>query len=198
MFCKYCGSSLPDGVKFCPACGKPTPRGSAGAASDISSAANTLEGSVSPRKPEHFAHASDPAVRVKKTYNIGNFIFWAGCAIAMLGLFLPYCSVSLLGFGEDVALMETEDGIFFLGIILVLAVLNIFKLNILCIIGSLFHMSLVLYENDNIKSYARGLAENEIGHTLLFLGSITMILASIAALVMWIKKKKKCITYREV
>ena len=66
MFCKYCGSSLPDGVKFCPACGKPTPRGSAGAASDISSAANTLEGSVSPRKPEHFAHASDPAVKVRR------------------------------------------------------------------------------------------------------------------------------------
>lgn len=25
MFCKHCGATLPDGVKFCPSCVKPTP-----------------------------------------------------------------------------------------------------------------------------------------------------------------------------
>lgn len=168
MFCKFCGKPLPDGVKFCPSCGKPTPLKETGS----------------------FSRTADSSIKVKKTYNIGNFIFWTGCVFAILGLFLPYCSVSLLGFGEDVALMETEDGMYFLAVIIILAVLNIFKLNILCIIGSLFHIALVIYENDNIKSYARGLAENEIGHTLLFLGSIVMILASIAALVMWLQKKR--------
>ena len=24
MFCKHCGKAMPDGVKFCPACGKPS------------------------------------------------------------------------------------------------------------------------------------------------------------------------------
>ena len=190
MFCKYCGNNLPDGVKFCPACGKPT--ANADAAPKKSSIPNT--GASRPVKPVHpMGTSAAPKAKIRKTYNIGNFILWGGCAVALISLFLPYCSasISLLGYSasESLTLMEADDGIFFLVIIAIVAVLNIFKLNILCIAGSAFHMFLVTYENQNINDYVGGLVEYNMGHTLLLLGSIAMLISSIVALVLWIRQK---------
>ena len=190
MFCKYCGATLPDGVKFCPSCGKQlgNPDANAPKAPGGSYAAAPGVSQTPPVRPMDFV--PKPAVKVKKTYNIGNFIFWAGCALAALGLFLPYCSVSMLGFGKEMTLMEAEDGMYFLVIIAVLAVLNIFKLNIVNVAGSVFTLWLVSYENQNIQDYGRGLVDYEIGHTLLLFGSVVMLIAAIAGLVLWIMKKR--------
>ncbi len=198
MFCKHCGKAMPDGVKFCPACGKPSgnPGGAQGAAAGNPGV--TTGGQSVSMYGQGGANAyqavtagiGKPPVKIKKTYNIGNFAYWGGCLLALLGLFLPYCSVSFLGYGESINLIDTDDGKIFLGIIIALAVINIFKLNIVSIAGSILLLSLVVYENDNIKSYAGGLADYEIGHTLLYLGSIVMLIAAIAALVMWIMKKR--------
>lgn len=190
MFCKFCGVTLPDGVKFCPSCGKQlgNPDTNAPKMSKAAPAGAPGVSQTPPVRPMEFA--SKPAVKVKKTYNIGNFIFWAGCALAMLGLFLPYCSVSLLGFGKEMTLMEAEDGMYFLVIIAILAVLNIFKLNIVNVVGSIFTLWLVSYENQNIQDYGGGLVDYEIGHTFLLFGSVVMLIAAIAGLVLWIMKKR--------
>lgn len=208
MFCKYCGKTLPDGVKFCPSCGKPTPASGTGAPkpnpipTPVNNSTNTFTGTGTGGTAQGFgtSYVSNPMpgqpMKAKKVHNIGNYILWAACAVTIISLFLPYCStVEIFGQKASVSLM-TEDtiegGMMFLGFTAVVAVLNIFKLNILCIIGSVINLVVVLVFNSYIKdymNYASGLVNYSIGHTLLLLGSIAMIAASIAALVLCIKQK---------
>lgn len=135
-----------------------------------------------------------PRVKVKKTFNIGNFICWGGCALAAISLFLPYVSVSMLGFSEDQALIDTDDGTIFLVIVLVIAVVNLLRLNIGTIILSVLHFYLVYMEHDNIaSSYVSALSDFGMGHTLQFLGAILMLAASVAGLILWMKRKHSAI-----
>ena len=132
-----------------------------------------------------------PRVKVKKSFNIGNFICWTGCALAAVSLFLPYVSVSLFGFSEDQALIDTDDGTIFLVIIVITAVVNLLRLNIGTIILSAFHFYFVYMEHDNIaSSYASALSDFGMGHTLQFLGAILMLASSVAGLILWMKRKR--------
>ncbi len=130
-------------------------------------------------------------IKVKKTYNIGNFICFGGCALAAASLFLPYVSVSLLGFSEDQTLIDTEDGSIFLALILVIAVVNLLRLNIGTIALSAFHLYFVYMEHDNVaSSYASALSDFGMGHTLQIFGSILMLAASVAGLILWMRRKR--------
>lgn len=227
MFCKHCGANLPDGVKFCPSCGKPTVSQGAAPGSGTGPGPNQPvntgaaptgggfhpspgptpgapgNGPLGPGAPNspgnNFTGTSFipnpagynvPAAKRKKTYNIGNFVLWGGCAVAVLSLFLPYCSASMLGYSQSVALMDVETGIYFLGIIGIIAVLNIFKLNILCIIGSVLNLCLIFYGHSYVQEGIGVAIHFEIGNTLLYVGGFVMLGASIAALVLWNKAKK--------
>ena len=210
MFCKHCGANLPDGVKFCPACGKPTVKPGAGSNPPINNGASPTGGTVHPfpgttnseihgtsenkSRGTSFIPSSSgfhaAGSKVKKTFNIGNFILWGGCAVAILSLFLPYCSASFLGFTQSISLIDVETGMYFLVIIGIIAVLNFFKLNILCIVGSVFNLMLALYGRSYVQEEAGGLVNFEIGNTLLFLGSVAMLAASVASLILWNKAKK--------
>ncbi len=204
MFCKHCGTTLPDGVKFCPSCGKPTPSNNipkpvgaagTGGTSGTGTSAGGSQGTGSSYTGGMKPYPGQP-VKVKKTFNIGNYILWAGCAITIISLFLPYCSsVEFLGQKASISLMDPETiegGMIFLIITAAVAVLNIFKLNIVCIIGSAGNLLLVIAFNSYLKDlmhYASGLVNYSIGHTLLILGGIVMMGGSIAGLVFWTKQK---------
>lgn len=132
-----------------------------------------------------------PRVKVKKKFNIGNYVCWGGCALAAASLFLPYVSVSMLGFSEDTTLIDTEDGSFFLAILLVIAVVNLLRLNIGTVVLSVFHLYLVYMEHDNVtSSFVGSLTEFGMGHTLQLLGAFVMLAASVAGLVLWTKYKR--------
>lgn len=187
MFCQYCGTQIADDVKFCPACGKPTEE--------------VLQNTQPNYQANNYDYASSVAaavnVKYKSRYNIGNFILWAGCAIALLSLFLNFATASIEFWGvsesESVKLIETDDGKVFLGLLLAIAVINIFKLNIVTIIGSGFNIFLLNMEIQNIHDNLRGfesMLDYGAGRTLLTLGSILMLLASIAAFVINIRAKK--------
>ncbi|MCI8638898.1 MAG: zinc ribbon domain-containing protein [Coprococcus sp.] len=227
MFCKHCGANLPDGVKFCPSCGKPTvspgaaptPGAGPGPNPPVNNTAATPSGGFrpspgpgpgtpgngtpgpgAPKAPGNNLGGTSfipnpagfnvPTTKPKKTYNIGNFVLWGGCAVAVLSLFLPYCSASAFGFSQSISLMDADTGMYFLGIIGIIAVLNIFKLNILCIIGSIFNLCLIFYGHSYVQEEVGILVDFEIGNTLLYLGGFVMIGASVAALVLWNKMKK--------
>ena len=201
MFCKHCGSTLPDGVKFCPSCGKPTPNTNNNNIPKPAGGTGTGGFGGSHGSGSSYTGGMNPypgqPVKVKKTFNIGNYILWAGCAITIISLFLPYCSsVEILGTKASISLMDPETiegGMIFLIIAAIVAVLNIFRLNIVCIIGSAGNLLLVIVFNSYLKDlmhYASGLVKYSIGHTLLILGSIVMMAASIAGLVLWMKQKK--------
>ena len=81
-------------------------------------------------------NAAVPLGKKKRTFNIGNFVIWAGCVIAFISLFLPFASASFLGFSQSVSLFDTEDGIFFIVTIVATALLNFTRLNLLPTIGS--------------------------------------------------------------
>lgn len=211
MFCKHCGAQVPDNAKFCASCGKPT--GSSGNQSNPGSSAPPVNPSSTssfgtgsngafqptsrPQRNSGFKNAqphispvsSGTKVKIKKKYNIGNIILWVGCAIAILSLFFPYASASAFGFSRSTSLMEAEDGIYFLVVIAIVAILNLFKLNTLCVIGSVFTVFLINLEHQDLSGYG-GLLEYGSGHTLLILGGVVMLLSAIAALVLAILQKK--------
>ena len=212
MFCKNCGSNIGDNVKFCPSCGQPTGiSGSrktttgAGASSgqnpkypydaNLGYGHNSDQGysqnytqnynqTSGPNKFHSFASKSlhgIPGQKYKKQFNIGNYIVWAGCLIALISLFLDFA--------------------FFIGIFVIVAVVNIFKLNIVDLIGSLIAAFFAYLDLKSIKeayeqygSLAKSLADSMIeygaGRTLLVLGIILMVGGSIAAVVLGIKAKK--------
>ena len=85
--------------------------------------------------------------------------------------------------------MEAEDGVYFLAVIAIVAVLNLFKLNTLCVIGSAFTVFLITLEHQDLSGYG-GLLEYGSGHTLLILGGVVMLISAIAALVLAILQKR--------
>lgn len=184
MFCKYCRKQLPDGANFCSSCGK-----------QLRTAASTAEKTSAAGHSTIFNGYTSPnfsaAQKIRKTYNAGNLIYWASCLIALISLFLPYAEIEYLDLRKSQSLMESYDGIIFLTIILIAAVLNLFRLNSGCIILSLFNLILVIYECVSVAPLLKTFGHFSIGNYLLFIGSSLMIISSAAALILWIQKKRR-------
>lgn len=213
MFCKNCGANIGDNVKFCPSCGQPT--GAAGSRktdAGAHTASNQPQGHTQSfgqtggqSNPHSFTARpayGTPGAKYKKHFNIGNYIVWAGCLIALVSLFLDFVTVNAGFLGsESVKLIDTDDAPFFIGIFIIVAVVNIFKLNIVDLIGSLIAVFFAYLDLRSIKeaygqygNWAKSLAESMIkyglGRTCLILGVILMVGGSIAAIVLGIRAKK--------
>lgn len=81
-----------------------------------------------------------PKGHFKKKLNIGNFVVWAGCLAAFISLFLNFATASIdIGIdqsaSESVRLIDADDEIFFIIVIVAVPVINLFKLNIVTILG---------------------------------------------------------------
>lgn len=179
MFCRNCGAQIADHVKFCPACGKPV-------------GANTS--SAQPKQPQQPVM---PKGNFKKKLNLGNFIVWAGCLAAFISLFLNFATASIdIGIAsasESVRLIDADDGIFFIIVIVAVAVINLSKLNIVTILGScvgLFFLYLELADIKNQLGAFESLVTYGAGRTLLILGIILMLAGSVTALILNLRAKK--------
>lgn len=205
MFCKYCGAQLKDNSKFCASCG-------AKLESDSSSARtvrpNTTYANAAHSNPNHsntnhsntaipnsaipnsaVPNATVPLDKKKRTFNIGNFVIWAGCVITFISLFLPFASASFLGFSQSVSLFDTEDGIFFIVTIVATALLNFTRLNLLPTIGSAVMVFFLCLEVNSLND-AGSLVNYGPGRVFLIIGTILMIGGSIGAIVLNILRKK--------
>lgn len=80
-----------------------------------------------------------PKGHFKKKLNIGNFVVWAECLAAFISLFLNFATASIdIGIAsasESVRLIDADDEIFFIIVIVAVPVINLFKLNIVTILG---------------------------------------------------------------
>jgi hypothetical protein len=173
MFCPKCGNQCNDGITFCPSCGAQL------------AAPNPVTGG-----PVNQQTGYTPApVPYKKHYNAGNFTLWIGCILAAISVFLPYASISLWGYSESISLIDASDGPIFLGIAIVVAVLNLFKVDVLNIIGSVILLIAAIYERAN-GSELGSLVDYGFGCTLLIIGSFVAVIGAIVGLVMHKNAKK--------
>lgn len=205
MFCKYCGAQLKDNSKFCASCGAKLESDSSSARTVRSNTAyaNAAHANAPHSNPHHsnaaipnaavpnaaVPNAAIPLVKRKRTFNIGNFVIWAGCVIAFISLFLPFASASFLGFSQSVSLFDTEDGIFFIVTIVATALLNFTRLNLLPTIGSAVMVFFLCLEVNSLNE-ASSLVNYGPGRVFLIIGTILMIGGAIGAIVLNILRKK--------
>lgn len=188
MFCKNCGTQIADHVKFCPACGKPT------GTQPVSNQSRQTEQTAQPNQP---IHPTMPKGHFKKKLNIGNFIVWTGCLAAFVSLFFNFATASIdIGIAsasESVRLIDADDGIFFIIIIVAIAVINLFKLNIVSILGSCVGLFFLYIELSNLKDQLgafESLVTYGAGRTLLILGIVLMLIGSVVAFILNLRAKK--------
>lgn len=191
MFCRNCGTQIADHVKFCPACGKPT------GTQPVSNQSRPTDQTAQPNQPNQPKQPTMPKGHFKKKLNIGNFIVWAGCLAAFISLFLNFATASIdIGIAsasESVRLIDADDGIFFIIVIVAVAVINLFKLNIVTIPGSCVGLFFLYLELANIKDQLgafESLVTYGAGRTLLILGIILMLAGSVTALILNLRAKK--------
>lgn len=190
MFCKYCGAQLKDNSKFCASCGAKLGSDSASAKAPQPNAAyaNTTHSNAQHSNPTVSTPTIPPTKR-KRTFNIGNFVIWAGCVVAFISLFLPFASASFLGFSQSVSLFDTEDGIFFIVTIVATALLNFTRLNLLPTISSAIMVFFLFLEVNSIND-AGSLVNYGPGRVFLIIGTLLMIGGSIGAIILNVLRKK--------
>ena len=192
MFCKNCGAQIADHVKFCPACGKPV---GTRPVSEQSSphTEQTNQNRQYQRSPQYAMSKG----AFKKKLNVGNFVVWAGCLAAFVSLFFNFATASInIGIAsasESVRLIDADDGIFFIIVIAAVAVINLFKLNIVTILGSCIGLFFLYLELANIKDQLgafESLVTYGAGRNLLILGIVLMLVGSVVAFILNLHAKK--------
>lgn len=164
MFCTKCGKELPDGTVFCPSCGV------------------QLNNEVSGYE------INKQAFNVKEVHNIVAII---GAILTVLGLFLPYRKVSILGTTISVSQMNASQGDIILGIIMIgivlLAMWMMFKQKnagymtisvILALLGVFMLFGDDAYLKGELGDY-RYLVSHGIGFYFMIIGPIVMVVAGI-------------------
>ena len=109
------------------------------------------------------------------------------------GHFKKKLNLGIASASESVRLIDADDGIFFIIVIVAVAVINLFKLNIVTILGScvgLFFLYLELADIKNQLGAFESLVTYGAGRTLLILGIILMLAGSVTALILNLRAKK--------
>ena len=208
MFCKHCGKQLTDGAKFCPDCGTPVSAKAQHTQQHFEATAShkqTPHNEAAHPTPHNHEHrtsvagamnytASDmttaPAPKVRRNFTIGNIVTWIGCFLAFISMFMTFATVSILGFSQTVTLFDTNDGKLFLAVILAVAVINFFRIDIISLIGSCVGDFLLLMEYkdaaDKLQQFS-SMVHYGIGRMLLTVGIILMVLGAVASI--FLRKK---------
>lgn len=164
MFCTKCGKELPDGTGFCPSCG-----------AQLNNAESSNE-------------INKQAFNVKETHNILAII---GAVLTVLGLFLPYRKVSVLGTIISMSQMQAsqEDtifGIIVIGMVLLAMWLMYKQKNIgymtisviLALLGVFMLFGDDAYLKGELGDY-RYFVSHGIGFYFMIMGPIVMVAAGI-------------------
>ena len=88
----------------------------------------------------------------------------AGCALVIIGCFLPFAKASLLGISQSASLMDGGDGWFFLvaaAVAGVLILLNKYKFSLI---------PLNIYEISHVSSEGMGIVKVSFAPYLIFIG----------------------------
>ncbi len=110
----------------------------------------------------------------------------AGCALVIIGCFLPFAKASLLGFSQSARLMDGRDGWFFLIAAAAAGVLIFLDKYKFSLIPSAIGVILNIYEIFNVSSSRMGIVEV----TLTFTPYLIFIGLAIAIAVVFIKEDK--------
>jgi hypothetical protein len=166
MFCNNCGSEIKSGVAFCTNCGA----------------------RVVPN--------SSNVGKYKKKYNFGNVLLLLACMAVVVSVFLPFVSVEVESYSESVNLMSSNeswnDGFVVLGLVVVVLIIDMLKLNIGNVICSILMVGMAALEiiSIYISEYSQ-YVEYEIGCRILLIGSAVMLVSSIIGLIIAVNSKKK-------
>jgi len=107
-----------------------------------------------------------------------------GSILGVIGCFLPFATVSLLGFSQSITFME-GDGIIVLILSIVAIVLAVLKLERFSFIPSGIALLVTLYDSMNMASVASesyGVASMAIGAYVVILAIAVAVVGSILAL----------------
>lgn len=134
--------------------------------------------------------ATAPAPKVRRNFTIGNIVTWIGCFLAFISMFMTFATVSILGFSQTVTLFDTNDGKLFLAVILAVAVINFFRIDIISLIGSCVGVFFLFMEYkdaaDKLQQFS-SMVHYGIGRMLLTVGIILMVLGAVASI--FLRKK---------
>ena len=126
----------------------------------------------------------------RRNFTIGNIVTWIGCFLAFISMFMTFATVSILGFSQTVTLFDTNDGKLFLAVILAVAVINFFRIDIISLIGSCVGVFFLLMEYkdaaDKLQQFS-SMVHYGIGRVLLTVGIILMVLGAVASI--FLRKK---------
>ena len=179
MFCPSCGKEISDGATFCPGCGSPI-KAKAGATGTVGMTG--MAGSN--------AQQSLSGIFNKSKMNIYGII---ASALILLSVFLPFVSVDFFGTKMSVSLLDGSDGILFIIIAIVGAVVSVLGKNIIVIITGAVSTLFFFIENANLSGdddYYSELASSMLqkgpGYFFLLIGSLGLLIAGI---VVFVQKK---------
>lgn len=131
-----------------------------------------------------------PAPKVRRSFTLGNIVTWFGCFLAFISMFMTFATVSVLGFSQTVTLFDTNDGKLFLAVILAVAIINFFRIDIISLIGSCVGVFFLLMEYkdaaDKLQQFS-SMVHYGFGRVLLTIGIILMVLGAAASI--FLRKK---------
>ncbi|WP_455139370.1 zinc ribbon domain-containing protein [Thermophilibacter sp.] len=102
MFCPKCGAQVPDGTKFCPACGTPlNPAAPAGGSAPAAGASGPVVTPVAPA-------AGDKAAAAR-------LVRLVAAVVMIVAFFLPFVGTSIFGYEFSFSAFNAAFGIDFMG-----------------------------------------------------------------------------------
>lgn len=102
MFCPKCGAQVPDGTKFCPACGTPlNPAAPVGGPASAPDASGPVVTPVSPA-------AGDKAA-------VARLVRLVAAVVMIVSFFLPFVGMSIFGYDLSFSAFNATFGVEFMG-----------------------------------------------------------------------------------
>lgn len=136
--------------------------------------------------------------KYKSKYNPGNLLVFVACFIVGLSVFLPYLTYDFWGIETDTLKLiaykgEVRDGIFFLILAILIAILNVFKCNVANIIFAIINCLLMIYEVSDTADMTAydDYITYEAGYWMLIIGSILLVIFSVVGLIFKMSDKRK-------
>lgn len=172
-FCIKCGQQINEGDVFCPNCGAKIEKNNSHQIHFQDQTKNTTH---------HFTQNNRSGF-MNKFIKQNDFDGLIACAVIFISNFLPFASASAFGYSRSVSLMDDgKDGIIFLVLSIVTAVLIYMKKDTVALIAGIITGGLGIYEimntNSQLGAYASYVTK-EAGYYLLLIGSIALLISVI-------------------
>ncbi|MBR6107593.1 MAG: zinc ribbon domain-containing protein [Oscillospiraceae bacterium] len=189
MFCKACGRNNPDGALSCIGCGAPLGQDTAGAPGMGMQGMGAPIQNPYPTAPNAYVPAGFAAPTSSKKLNIIGII---GAIIAFISVFLPYATVSFMGFSQSVSLHSAggSDWLIVSGAALIGLVLSVIGNPVGPIVGGAVCIIVGFLENNSITEAmdAAGVDLSEYiskgaGCYMLFIGGAVMLVGGIYGII---------------